>query len=158
MCKKIHNIITISIYILALITSFFFFCNFQIVVVHGNSMTPTLKPGQVLIAHKNLKNINYSDIVIFDLRYTEPKTQKEVTERIIKRVVALPGDKISAIDEKLTINSLTYDSYYFQNSPESFILKENEIFVLGDNASISSDSRVFGAISIDDIIAVYNLT
>ncbi|MDE6673099.1 MAG: signal peptidase I [Ruminococcus sp.] len=155
MCRKNNNIITAILCVLILTISIIFFYKYQIVIVNGNSMIPTLKSGQILIANKNFKDINYSDIVIFDLTYKESESQNDVTERVIKRVIALPGDRISSNNGRLTINSLTYNDYSFFSDTEQLILKSNELFVVGDNASGSSDSRVFGAISIDSVIAVY---
>lgn len=39
-----------------------------------------------------------------------------------------------------------------EKSTQTFILKENEFFVLGDNANESIDSRLYGPINVSDVI------
>ena len=59
--------------------------------VSGTSMYPTLDNGQVLILNKLDKDYERMDIVVFDYN----------GERLIKRVIALPGEKIKIEDNTI---------------------------------------------------------
>ena len=108
----------------------------------------------------NEKNIKRFDVVV---AYSE-----ELDEKIIKRVVGLPGETIAFendvlyVDEK-EVKQDFLDSYFVEQScitynTENFTedfqitLGEDEYFLMGDNRLASTDSRVLGPFSIDDIL------
>jgi signal peptidase I len=79
-------------------------------------------------------------------------------------VIALPNETIEIKDGKVYIDGVeigqsfldqTYVSEFnpFTTSFESLKLGDDEIFLMGDNRPYSSDSRVFGAFKLVDIIA-----
>ena len=111
-------------------------------------MAPTLSSGQIILTNKNTDDINYSDIVVFHLN-----DKQNSDEIVIKRVIAMSGDRITVKNGVLSVNNLVYSKYHCKQIQE-FVLKDNEVFVVGDNADESFDSREFGVISIDDIISV----
>ena len=125
--------------------------------VIGNSMYPTYKNGEYLMANKvtyRLKEPQRGDVIIF--KYSS-------TQDFIKRIIGLPGDTIMLKDGQLYINDQLLDesdyisdSIYtnggdFLREGESKTIPEGEYFVCGDNRPHSSDSRTFGPISEDDI-------
>ena len=125
--------------------------------VIGNSMYPTYKNGEYLMANKvtyRLKEPERGDVIIF--KYSS-------TQDFIKRIIGLPGDTIMLKDGQLYINDQLLDesdyisdSIYtnggdFLREGESKTIPEGEYFVCGDNRPHSSDSRTFGPISEDDI-------
>ena len=125
--------------------------------VIGNSMHPTYKNGEYLMANKvtyRIKDPERGDVVIF--RYSD-------TQDFIKRVIALPGDTVMLKDGQLYINNIRLDeSNYLSDSVyssggdflkegESKEIPEGEYFVCGDNRPHSSDSRTFGPVGRDDI-------
>ena len=137
-------IITGAVIITALIISFF---PYRIIRISGNSMYPTLKDGEMITAKKLYfsknysKNITYGDIVI---------TSGFI--KIIKRVVALPGDTVEFKDGGFLYVNGEYSPYnnvdktpmsYDENEPK-VELKDNEYYLLGDNRDASDDSRVYG--------------
>ena len=65
------------------------------VCVDGNSMLPTLKNGEILLLKKYDKSIERFDIVV--LNYNGQK--------LVKRVIGLPGETILYKDNKLYINN-----------------------------------------------------
>jgi signal peptidase I len=120
--------------------------------VIGNSMHPTYKNGEYLMANKVTYRIGEpqrGDVIIF--KYSE-------TQDFIKRIIALPGDTVMLKDGQFYINGKLLDESNYLNSTvytkggdflkegETVVLEENEYFVSGDNRSHSSDSRTFGPI------------
>jgi len=120
--------------------------------VVGNSMHPTYKNGEYLMANKieyRLSTPKRGDVIIF--KYSD-------TQDFIKRVIGLPGDTVMLKDGKLYINGTMLDegeylsdSVYtnggdYLREGESVEVPEGEYFVCGDNRPHSSDSRAFGPI------------
>jgi len=84
----------------------------------------------------------------------------------IKRIIALPGEKIKIDNNKVTIINATHpggvvlDETYLKNpitvgpdnGPFEKTLGENEYFVMGDNREHSSDSREWGVLPKANII------
>lgn len=116
---------------------------FKIVVVDGQSMEPTLRSHQLVIAAKNYNKIAIGDIVVFH----------QNGETYIKRVYATSGDAVHLKQSKVFINDAVMNSYTCDSSiDKEYLLGEEQLFVLGDNADASIDSRDFGPISVNDII------
>lgn len=132
------------IYILAIGIIIFFISNFvlQICFVHGNSMYPTLKNGQMLLVKKIDLKINNNDIVVI----------KKDSKIIIKRIIGIPNDQIEIIDGYVYVNGKKFDDLYIEdygNTKEKIALQQNQYYVLGDNRQESIDSR-FDEIGIID--------
>lgn len=113
--------------------------------VTGTSMDPTLKEGDILLLYK-LGQINRFDVVVID---------KSVEgDELIKRIIALPGESVEMVDGKLYINDTLSEDPYASGLNIDFnkvYLGEDEYFVMGDNRTVSLDSRVFGKIKRDSI-------
>ena len=123
-------------------------------VVEGNSMVPTFEDGNYLIIDKlsyRLGDPKRDDVVIF--RY--PKDQ---TKFFIKRIIGLPGETIdvrSSENEVIIINKehpngFKIDQSFVKNiggMDKHIILEADEYFVMGDNRSGSSDSRIWGPVN-----------
>lgn len=128
-----------------------FLCD--LMIVDGNSMTPTYTDSQMVFVNKIKYQITspvYGDIVIIKKDGTE--------DYIIKRVVACPGDTVYISNGKIYVNN-TESQYNYDKMAEAGIASEeirlgdDEYFVLGDNRNQSTDSRSksVGIINKDEI-------
>lgn len=118
--------------------------------VSGNSMNPTLNDGEIMILNK-LANIERYDIVVV--------SKSVAGEEIIKRVIGMPGDSIEYVDGTLYINDeAVLDTYGSGNTGDFYkvFLGPDEYWIMGDNRSVSKDSRVFGKVNKKDIEGVVN--
>ena len=118
------------------------------VIVSGTSMNDTLKNGELLLLKKYDKSFERFDIVVFD--YGDSK--------LVKRIIGLPGETLEYKDGILYINGKEIEDP-FASSTKDFkltdlnidVIPEDYYFVMGDNRSNSSDSRIIGPIGKDTI-------
>ncbi len=118
--------------------------------VNGNSMKTTLFDREILLLTKSNRNIKRFDIIVL----------KFDGERLVKRVVGLPGEHLKYVNNQLYVNDNLIEDSFSNSITISFDIKElgyevipdNHYFVLGDNRSESKDSRFFGMVDIDDIV------
>ena len=135
-----------------LIFAFAVFLLFILVIglsrVSGNSMYPTLENGDVVLFFRLDKNYSRGDIL---------SVRMPNGEYYIKRVVAVAGDEVDIQDGKLYLNGEIAEEPYANG--ETFAAEESNIeypmtirdgmvFALGDNRTVSKDSRNYGAFSI----------
>jgi signal peptidase I len=157
-------------------------------VVPTGSMKPTILEGDRILVNKlaydfripltqipvyKFADPERGDIVIFDSKLADT--------RLVKRVIALPGDTVEMTDNRLTINGI--DAQYFAVeysgdaifAIESYLgmshrielariggsrlstfgpvkVPQDRYLVLGDNRDNSADSRVYGFIPRNEIV------
>ncbi|MFR6437149.1 MAG: signal peptidase I [Peptoniphilaceae bacterium] len=134
---------------------------FQTARVDGSSMYPTFEHGDLLIVKKydnfiNPKKYSRGDIIIFS-----PPT-KEKKKRYIKRIIGLPGDKVSIEEGKISINDKLLNEPYIEDGlyteaiylDAPYRIPEDELFVVGDNRQPggSIDSRTFGDVPFKNVV------
>ncbi|MBG0788070.1 MAG: signal peptidase I [Anaerolineaceae bacterium] len=124
---------------------------FKIIIVSGYSMAPTYHNGQILLMNKLAANYQFGDVIVL-----EQKDQ----DNYVKRLIGLPGDVIRLESGRILRNGIELSPYTCdEEAAITYVLKENEYFVIGDNFKDSIDSRHFGPVSRDDllgkIISVY---
>ena len=133
---------------------------FDPVRVDGPSMDNTLQYGQVLILYKigyKKNQIKRYDIVVVDVCLNGASNCKK-KERVVKRVIGLPNETIYAKDGKVYVNDEETDISFTSSETEDFTLEGftkipgDKYFIMGDNRSISLDSREFGPVSEDQIV------
>src|SRR3981189_3255624 len=147
-----------EVVVLAVILYFGISFAVQAVHVEGLSMYATLDDNDYLIANKidyRLHAPQRGDIIIL-------RPPADNSKDFIKRVIALPGEKLLIRDSVVYINGHRLDEPYLpeqwtaiNNWPtdgtDGRVLKSNESFVRSDNRNRSQDSRIFGPIGRDRI-------
>lgn len=144
--------------------------------VDGKSMYPTLKDGEFGFTNVGgvlLNGVERGDIVVVTMEENGQKTHW------VKRVIGLPGDTVSCVNDVVYINGKVLDETkyidpdyrqslvdkfgYFNKVPnadntnvedfEEVKLKDDEYYVMGDNRPYSKDSRYVGPVKKSQIFA-----
>ncbi len=144
----------------------------QAFYIPSGSMLPQLQINDRVVVSKvsyRLHDPRRGDIVVFDAPGGEPKDTSPLPERAvrtviqsiglsppstdeyIKRVVALPGERVEAHDGKVLVDGQELVEPYLPpgvttSTFVAVVVPPETVFVLGDNRANSSDSRVFGPV------------
>ncbi len=139
--------LTVSLVVSLIIILFLY----QPVRVEGTSMLPRLEDQDRLFINKfayQFEKIQRGDVVVFYYPHDHSKSY-------IKRVIALPGDRLAVDHGVVAVNGVPQNEPYVperyqddRSIPEQ-IVPPGEYFVMGDHRSISSDSRDFGPVPRD---------
>lgn len=120
---------------------------FEPVQCIGISMYPTLVGGEGMFTEKLTYTVSApqrDDIIICRYPYH--------TEKCVKRVIAVPGDRISISDGAIYLNgekldeSAYWDGYIEDSEMPEVTVPDKCLFVVGDNRNHSGDSRHVGFI------------
>ena len=145
--------VIISLVIALLITTFI-----KPTIVKNYSMSPTLDENDFLIINRFLYKRGEpkrGDIVVFR---SNLKTETGKQKLLIKRVIAIPGDKIVITGGKIYINGNELEESYIAEEytvgEGELTVPENEIFVMGDNRGNRLDSRdgILGPVDFSTVI------
>ena len=125
---------------------------FQVMLIRGDSMAPSYRHMQFVLVDKRGTEYRRGDVIAFRC---EP-----VSEVLVKRIAAAPGDTVWIEDKTLFVNgeaSPLYEPGAFDEAgvlSGKRILAEDEYFVIGDNLRESKDSRYeeIGTVRARDII------
>jgi signal peptidase I len=121
---------------------------YQPVRVEGTSMLPRLEDSDRLFINKfvyRISAIERGDVVVFHY-------PRDPEKSYIKRVIALPGDRLRIDRGVVSVNGHRQVEPYV---PEEFsdtrsmaetVIPPDSYFMMGDHRSISSDSREFGPV------------
>jgi signal peptidase I len=173
--KKVALGSAVAFLVVAVVVKVFFIDTYRI---PQNGMYPGLPSGSLLIAARRAysapSSVKRGDIVIF------AREENGQRYNYIWRVVALPGEKVDASGESLSINGQAVrrqslretdgrtilrerigDVSYeiaFASSPRdrppdvSIIVPADQFFVMGDNRFEARDSRYFGPVAFSSIV------
>lgn len=144
---------------------------FSSFIVDGISMYPTLDGGNGAIVEGDSKEertngevlylnkkatVKRGDIVVFTPDWiVDDNTGKYAS--LVKRVIALGGDRIQITDGKVYINGELLDESYINGDSVmvdeiDLIVPAGQMFCMGDNRNHSADSRVYGCASLDTLV------
>lgn len=140
--------------------------------IPSGSMEPTLLIGDHILVNKFLYGVKIPFTRKTLIPVTDPKREDvivfiypvDTSKDFIKRVVALPGEKLEIIDSRIYINGKPYEDRYGHytepigrnpsGSNHNFgpiTVPESQYFVMGDNRDHSYDSRFWGFVPADSV-------
>ncbi len=164
---------TAAVFILAFFVYALLFDN---VLITSPVMEPGLKSGDYVLVGSaaytfsvpiggrllNVKKPKRGDIVYFE---KEAGEDDDTRSSSVLRVVAVPGETVMIVDKELFIDGMSIYEPYVKFSDDKvypgglstrdnvgpFIVPDGSYFLLGDRRDITTDSRYFGFITIDEI-------
>jgi len=151
---EVAKIVIVALLIVAPIRYFIF----QPFFVRGQSMEPNFYNNDYLIVDElsyQFRAPERGEVVVF-------KYPNDTTQRYIKRIIGLPGETITINSGRIFIYQggvpvALDESIYLPQTTQTqgnmkMTLDKNEYFVLGDNRSVSADSRAWGTLPEKDLI------
>ena len=154
----------------------------QAFYIPSGSMIPQLNVGDRVVVSKvsyDMHDPNRGDIIVFDAPPRAPGVRQATkrtgvgrvvrdifesigvlqpsTEEYIKRVIALPGETVQGKDGHVFINGRELVEPYLPagTTTSDFVpvkVLRGQLWVMGDNRTNSSDSRVFGPIRRSSVV------
>ncbi len=126
--------------------------------IKGQSMEPNFQDGEFLLTDKvtyRFSKPKRGDVIVFEAPGTN-------NEEFIKRIIGLPGDDVTVVNGKVSINeqlinedylpdTFTTEGGMFLKEGQTVTVPEDHYFVMGDNRIASSDSRTWGFVAKDKI-------
>jgi len=136
--------------LLAVLIKVFLFQNF---IIPSESMVPTLQIGDTIYINKltyKFSDPQRGDVIVFKYP-VDPKRD------FVKRVIGLPGETVQVKNSKVLVDAKEIDQPYLPQGLKygdygPFKIPRGEYFVMGDNRSNSSDSRVWGTLPRENIL------
>lgn len=138
-------VLTLSLGFSGALIAFLFKEGLSLFAIQGNSMAPTLQAGDSIIL-RQAPRIGKGQLVFFRKPSTWETSNGEETV-MVKRVAAVPGDTLTFDGKEFRVNDeVSYvlpEGYSCTAAPQYYQVRLNasQIFVLGDNAQASVDSR-----------------
>lgn len=151
------DVIEVIVFAIAIFL-FIYLLVFQPHKIKGDSMQPNYPNGEYLLTDKvkyRFDKPQRGDVVVFEAPGTDG-------EEYIKRIIGLPGEKISVsngqvyindklLNEKYLSSTLKTSSGNFLSEGKTVTIPDEKYIVMGDNRVASSDSRAWGFITKEEI-------
>lgn len=120
----------------------------RILTFRPRNMAPAIRANEQIRIRKGNYQPHRGDVIIFD---APPDERTAQTLQLISRVIGLPGEKIEARNGLVYINGHLLDEPYLPKSTRtddlpSQVDSPDSYFMMGDNRTHSTDSRVYGVI------------
>lgn len=152
----------IIVLLLALAWSSYFSGRYVRIIVSGSSMESTLYDGDTLYVDTS-EEAERGDIVVLDVT---DRSGQFSGDYIIKRLIATEGDSLYCVSGQIYIRYAGESDYValeedyldadvYGNVSYGFgtyTMGEGEVFVLGDNRTVSKDSHIVGAFDESEIL------
>jgi len=124
---------------------------FGFVRIEDASMEPSLRESDIVL----FQRIGASHVLARDVVVVEMNGVPQV-----RRAIAVAGDTVDITERGLEINGRVQSELGIFEITEQFsegvqfplVVPEGEIFVMGDSRARSRDSRIYGTISLDDVL------
>jgi signal peptidase I len=149
--------------------------------IPSQSMEPTLDVGQRVLVNRfiyHFEDPSIGDIVVFHppagadqgaqcgaphppTQACDTPTKEESSQNFIKRIVALPGDRLSIREGHPVVNGVEKKEEPYTipcgnggdcNLPDPITIPPDHYFMMGDNRGASDDSRFWGPVPREWII------
>jgi signal peptidase I len=149
----------------------------QAFFIPSGSMEETLQiDDRVLVAKQSYRigDIARRDVIVFDAPDGSERKDENLIEAVarnvaesiglstprtefIKRVIALPGETVEIVDNRVVIDGLALIEPYLpggvrMRDMDPVTIPDGHVWVMGDNRNVSDDSRSFGPIATDSIV------
>jgi len=137
---------------------------FQNFVVHGISMMPGLHNNELVLVDKLSYDFiapQRGDIIVFRYPFSPPSAPED----FIKRIIAVPGDRVIIHNGGVYVNGRRLRENYIEHPyPRGYslppdipfsgtsVVPPDDYYVLGDNRIPSDDSHIWGLVPRSDII------
>lgn len=144
-------VIVAAAFVLALLVQQFVVKPFAI---PSPSMEPTLVEGDRVLVNRlvyHFRSPERGDVMVFH------PPGRPGSDPFIKRVVAVGGDTIAVHDGQLWVNRVAQDEPFIKEHPifgdfPETLVPDGYVWAMGDNRNNSGDSRVFGPVSVKEIM------
>ncbi|HEY1443459.1 MAG TPA: signal peptidase I [Acidimicrobiales bacterium] len=143
--------------------------------IPSGSMEPTLQVGDRIVVNKlsyHLHGIDRSDIIVFSTPPNEDCAGPPVAD-LVKRVIGLPGETIALSGGNVVLDGRVLREPWLPASERGrtypgpspapyslhhpFRIPEGDVYVMGDNRTLSCDSRYWGPIKKSTIVGKVDL-
>ena len=146
--------------LLAVVIASILLAFFKPIIIQQESMQPNFYSGDYVITSRQAYNLfgepQRGDVIVFK---TQMYDDNGKAKNLIKRIIGVPGDTVEIIDGYVYLNGELIEEEYIaeqgvSGNMEAVTVAEGQLFAMGDNRSVSMDSRnpSVGPIDQDTII------